>query len=231
MTLAAVTFDVTHTLLQCPALGEQYAEVLARHGIVVSPRDIEATIPLVWQELACSAEPSRDRFLHHPRGARGFWQQFVERTCALLEVGVPSRFAAVELYDRFARAEAWEVEPGARSTLGELKLRGLQLGIVSNWDERLPLLLERVGLAPFFDVVAVSSLVGVEKPHPGIFRYALERLGVAAGDAVHVGDSVRDDIEGARAAGMAALHLVPAGGGDLTSLADLPAALTRLRWR
>lgn len=225
--LRAVTFDVTHTLLQCPALGEQYAEVLARHGVRVAPRDVEATIPLVWQELACSASPARDRFAAHPRGAAGFWQHFVERTCDLLGATRPSRFATRELYDRFAHAEAWQVEAGARATLGELKLRGLKLGVVSNWDERLPLLLERVGLATFFDVVAVSSLVGVEKPHPGIFRFALERLGVAPEEAMHVGDSQRDDVEGAEGAGMSALRLDPGGGADLTSLAELPAALAR----
>lgn len=225
--LRAVTFDVTHTLLQCPALGAQYAEVLARHGVRVTPHEVEATIPLVWQELACSASPARDRFAVHPRGALGFWQHFVERTCLLLGASPPSRFATRELYDRFARAEAWQVEAGARATLGELKFRGLGLGVVSNWDERLPLLLERVGLAPFFDVVAVSSLVGVEKPHPGIFRFALERLGVAPEEALHVGDSQRDDVEGAEGAGMRALRLDPAGGGDLASLAELPAALAR----
>jgi putative hydrolase of the HAD superfamily len=226
--LEAVTFDVTHTLLECPALGEQYAAVLARHGLEVDARDIETAIPLVWQELACSAEPSRDRFASHPRGARGFWQRFVERTCALLGTERPSPFAAAELFDRFARAEAWRIADGAPELLAELKRRGLKLAVISNWDERLPTLLERLDLGRFFDATIVSSLVGVEKPHPRIFETALTALDVEAARALHVGDSRLDDLEGALAAGMHALLLSRKGEGDLTDLRELPALLDDL---
>lgn len=225
MTLAAVTFDVTHTLLSCPTLGQQYADVLARHGIVVAARDVEAAIPLVWQELACAASPARDRFVHHPKGARGFWRHFVERTCELIDAPRPSAFAAAELFDRFAQPEAWEVAPGTRQMLAELKRRGLRLAVISNWDQRLPLLLERLELADAFDSFAISAIVGVEKPHPRIFETALAALGVAAERALHVGDSRRDDVEGAQGVGMQALWLSPSGGGDLTSLAELPGLL------
>jgi putative hydrolase of the HAD superfamily len=223
-----VTFDVTHTLLSCPSLGQQYASVLARHGIVLEARDIEAAIPLVWQELSCSVSPSRDRFAHHahlPKGARGFWRHFVERTCELADAPRPSAFAAAELFDHFARAEAWEVAPGARALLTDLRRRGCKLAVISNWDQRLPLLLDRLGLAELFDSFAISAIVGVEKPHPRIFEAALAALGVPAEQALHVGDSRRDDFEGAQSAGMQALLLSPAGDGDLTSLAELPALL------
>ena len=225
MTLAAVTFDVTHTLLSCPTLGQQYADVLARHGISVVARDVEAAIPLVWQELACAATPARDRFVHHPKGARGFWRHFVERTCELIDAPRPSAFAAAELFDRFAQPDAWEVAPGTRSMLAELKRRGLKLAVISNWDQRLPLLLERLDLADPFDTFAISAIVGAEKPHPRIFETALEALGVAAESALHVGDSRRDDVEGADGVGMQALLLAPEGGGDLRSLAELPEML------
>ena len=225
MTLAAVTFDVTHTLLSCPTLGRQYADVLARHGVAVAASDVEAAIPLVWQELACAASPARDRFVHHPKGARGFWRHFVERTCELIDAPRPSAFAAAELFDRFAQPEAWEVAPGTRPMLAELKRRGLKLAVISNWDQRLPLLLERLELADAFDSFAISALVGVEKPHPRIFETALAALGVAAEQALHVGDSRRDDVEGAQGVGMQALLLAPGGGGDLASLAELPALL------
>ena len=197
MTVAAVTFDVTHTLLACPTLGQQYADVLARHGIAVLAGDVEAAIPLVWQELACAATPARDRFVHHPKGARGFWRHFVERTCELIDAPRPSAFAAAELFDRFAQPDAWEVAPGTRPMLAELKRRGLKLAVISNWDQRLPLLLERLDLADPFDTFAISAIVGVEKPHPRIFETALAALGVAAGEALHVGDSRLDDVEGA----------------------------------
>ncbi|MFN7942550.1 MAG: HAD-IA family hydrolase [Thermoanaerobaculia bacterium] len=230
MNLVAVTLDVTHTLVACPRLGEIYAEVLARHGVAASPDAVRAKIPVVWQELACAASPAADRFASHSEGARGFWRRFVERVCEHLGSPVPSRFAAAELYDRFARADAWEVFPDVRPALAELRRRGLRLGVVSNWDERLPLLLERLELAPFFDAFAVSALVGVEKPHPRMFAAALAELGVGKAEwALHVGDSRREDVEGAESVGMRALHLVRGSAeGDLASLAELPAALDRI---
>jgi putative hydrolase of the HAD superfamily len=206
-------------------LGEQYATVLARHGIAVDPKDVETAIPLVWQEIASTIEPSRDRFAAHPRGARGFWQRFVERTCMLVGAARPSPFAAAELYDRFARAEAWRIADGAPAMLAVLRRRGLKLAVISNWDERLPTLLDRLELAPFFDATIVSALVGVEKPHPRIFETALAALGVPAERALHVGDSRIDDFEGALAVGMRALLLSPRGDGDLVELRDLPALL------
>ncbi len=79
--------------------------------------------------------------------------------------------------------------------------------MISNWDQRLPLLLKRLGLTPFFDAVVTSSEVGVEKPDGRIFTEALRRLEVEPGEALHVGDSPLDDVEGAIAAGMEAVRL------------------------
>jgi len=64
--------------------------------------------------------------------------------------------------------------------------------------------------------------VGWEKPHPEIFARAVAAFGLTPGEVVHVGDHRREDVEGARAAGLQALHLDRAGGGDLASLAELP---------
>ena len=222
MPLCAVTLDVTHTLIECPRLGEIYAEVLARHGIEVDAAAVRRTIPVVWQELSCSAPLPFDRFESHPEGARGWWRRFIERACELLEAERPSRFAAAELFDRFASPESWRVFPEVPETLSALAARGLRLAVVSNWDRRLPLLLERLGLAARFEAIVVSSAVGREKPDPAIFRAALAALGVAPEEAVHVGDHPREDVEGALAVGMRALHLDRSGrGGDLADLAGL----------
>lgn len=221
--IKAVTFDVTHTLIHSPRLGEIYAEALARHGITVSPAEARRLVGVVWQELSCSADPGRDRFLSHPEGERGWWARFLERLCEHLGAPPPSRFAAAELFHRFGTAEAWEVYPEVPGTLAVLADRGLRLGVVSNWDHRLPGLLERLGLTGFFNAVAYSSAVGVEKPDRRIFERVLAGLGVEPGEAVHVGDGRLEDFEGAVAAGLGALHLVREGrGGDLRDLATLP---------
>lgn len=226
MVVRAVTLDVTHTLLECPRLGDIYAEVLARHGVNVDSGGVRRTIPIVWKELSCSAPAPFDRFEAHPDGARGWWRRFIERTCELLEAERPSRFAAAELFDRFAQPESWRVFPEVPETLAALRERGYRLAVVSNWDRRLPDLLDRLGLAGHFEAIVVSAAVGREKPDPAIFHAALGALGVEPAAAVHVGDHRREDVEGALAVGMQALHLDRSGtGGDLADLSQLLAWL------
>lgn len=221
--IRAITFDVTDTLIHSPRLGEIYAEVLSRHGVAVTPPEARRLVKEVWQELACLADPGRDRFTSHPEGERGWWARFLERLCEHLGAPPPSRFAAAELFHRFGTPEAWEVFPEVPATLRSLQTRGLRLGVVSNWDHRLPGLLDGLGLGRFFQAFAYSAAVGVEKPDPRIFAHALRELGVAPAAALHVGDARLEDVEGAEAAGMRALHLTRTGGrGDLRDLAALP---------
>jgi FMN phosphatase YigB (HAD superfamily) len=73
---------------------------------------------------------------------------------------------------------------------------------VSNWVWQLPELLHSLELVRHFDFIAASSRIGFEKPHPGIFRWALGRARVDAGEALHVGDHLDADVEGARRAGI-----------------------------
>jgi putative hydrolase of the HAD superfamily len=228
--IRAVTFDVTHTLIHCPRLGEIYAEVLGRHGVEVAPEEAGRLVRQVWQELACVADPGRDRFTSHPEGPAGWWKRFLERLCEHLEAPPPSRFAAAELFARFARPDAWEVYPEVPDTLTALREMGLRLGVVSNWDTRLPELLDRLGLARFFDALVYSSAVGAEKPDRRIFEAALRSLGARAEEALHVGDGRLEDVEGAQAVGMQAFHLTRGrGAGDLRDLSRLPELLTPVR--
>ncbi|MDA8017206.1 MAG: HAD-IA family hydrolase [Thermoanaerobaculia bacterium] len=211
--IRAVSFDATHTLFHSPRRVQIYLEVLRRHhgNAAVRAADLDRLLPMVWKEFECSVAPPADRFTHHsypghPDGSKGFWSRYAERLCEYLELE-PSPFAAAELFDRFAQAEAWEVYPDVVRTLSELRRRGLKLAVVSNWDERLPSLLEKLGLAGYFETVVCSAECGVEKPNGAIFRICLDRLDVAPEQALHVGDSELEDVEGARAAGLKALRI------------------------
>jgi putative hydrolase of the HAD superfamily len=223
--IEAVTLDATRTLFEPRDLGGDYARVLARHGLELPAEEWAAAVLAAWREFSCAAHPGRDRFAAHPGGARGFWRRFVGRAAALAGAAPPSAFAAAELYEHFARGAAWRVYDDVVPGLSALAAGGVRVAVVSNWDERLPRVLEELGLAPRFAAIVVSSEVGVEKPHPRIFEIALERLGVRAESALHVGDAALEDVEGARGAGLHALRLDRRGGGDLAGLDELAGRL------
>ena len=84
--------------------------------------------------------------------------------------------------------------------------------VVSNWDASLPEVLDAVGLGDLVDGVVSSAAAGVRKPGAAIFLRALELAGVQPGQALHVGDSLEEDVAGAVAAGVPALWLNRAGG-------------------
>ncbi len=91
--------------------------------------------------------------------------------------------------------------------LERLKAQGYQLGVVSNLRRDMNELCRNLGIGPYLDFCLTSAEIGVEKPDPAIFVAALERAGVAAPEAVHVGDQPRSDLVGARGAGLHAVLL------------------------
>jgi putative hydrolase of the HAD superfamily len=99
----------------------------------------------------------------------------------------------------------------AAPALRGLRARGARLVVVSNWDASLRERLEETGLAPLVDGAVASAELGVAKPDPAIFAHALEVAGVPAEEALHVGDSPVEDVEGARAAGVSAVLVVRDG--------------------
>ena len=97
----------------------------------------------------------------------------------------------------------WRViRPGTGDLLERLKSRGFKLAVISNADGRVANDARRFGLAAHFDLIIDSQVVGVAKPDPRIFQIALERLGVAPGEALYAGDIYSIDMVGARAAGI-----------------------------
>ena len=109
----------------------------------------------------------------------------------------------------------------AAPALRSLRRKGLRVVCVSNWDCSLSAVLSRCGLGEALDGVITSAQAGARKPDPAIFAPALALAGCSAAEAVHVGDSPEEDVEGARAAGIRPLLLRRGGGGDIASLAEV----------
>jgi haloacid dehalogenase superfamily, subfamily IA, variant 1 with third motif having Dx(3-4)D or Dx(3-4)E len=138
------------------------------------------------------------------------WREFHRRLFAGMGLEAEAEALSRELVENWKNPRFWPITPGAQEVLEVLRERGYSLAVVSNWDATLPEILEVVGLRPYFQHLAVSALSGVAKPHPRLFQEALEALGVAPEEAVHVGDS-EADLLGAEAARVRPLLFDPLG--------------------
>lgn len=92
--------------------------------------------------------------------------------------------------------------PSTPRVLSGLRERGIQLGVVSNSDGRIFSVLNRCGIADFFQTVIDSHDVGVEKPDPRIFQFALTKTKARPEQTVYVGDIYSIDVIGAERAGL-----------------------------
>lgn len=191
--LDAVTLDAYGTLLRLRDPLGHLASQLRRRGVDVAPERIER---------AFRAEVGY--YVAHHLSARD------EDTLRALRVACADVFLGelgLDLDRReFAHAFAYDYDllPGAREAVVRLAACGLALAVVANWDVGLHEQLRRHRLAPYLPVAVTAAEVGLAKPDPAPFTVALERLGVAPGRALHIGDSEADR-DGAAAAGLSFL--------------------------
>jgi len=201
----AVFFDVGGTLLKVhPSVGAVYAREARAFGYSGSAEALDTGFRAQWK--AAGGIESLDG-QSGPAVERRFWKNLVR------EVFEPSgglrNFDEYfdRVYNLFISKDSWRVfEDVERSAIFErLRARGVVMGVISNWDSRLPETLENLGLARHFDFILASTVVGSAKPSAKIFEQALMLSDVAPEEACHIGDEVATDIQGAAAAGIDAI--------------------------
>lgn len=207
MRYPVVLLDVGETLVgPRESFGAVYARVFAPLGLDLGGERFDSALREAWDEFDRTLPEGKDRYRHFPGGERGYWIRFVENTLEKATGAPPrDRFAELALGalgDAFRRADAWKVYPDVVPALDLLQGAGARLAVVSNWDSRLPEILDLLELSHYFETVVVSHFEGMEKPDPALFRIALERMGVSPDQAIHVGDRPDLDLAGARAAGV-----------------------------
>ncbi len=203
-------FDVGDTLVHVhPSVGEVYARVAGGHGARVDGGAVQARFDAAWEEMRARVPRGANRYKHFQGGELGWWREIVRRSFEGSGFDPLPHFE--EFFDVFSGTEVWRPFPDTVPALDGLRARGLRLGVISNWDSRLPALLEALGLRRYFSLVLCSSAEDVEKPAPEIFRRAARRCGVEPAVALHVGDRLEEDYKGARAAGLRAV-LIDRGG-------------------
>ena len=141
-------------------------------------------------------------------------------------VGMFERFDEYfeDVFEAFSGPSHWALYPETVGVLMGLKEQGYEIGIISNFDSRLFNVLRGLSIAALFDTITISSLAHAAKPAPKIFQLALDKHAMDPDDAVHVGDSLQDDVEGARRAGLAAVLVSRES--DIRSAASVPAIRT-----
>ena len=197
MILRAVLFDVDFTLAKPgPDLGpEGYRRMGTRYGLELDPAR--------YSEARTAALASLER---HPelRHDEELWFAFTERIVRGMGGDADSaRELAVEMTRAWERSENFDLYDDALPALAQLRAHGLKLGLVSNGGREISDFVAHHRLD--VDCAVASRAHGWIKPHESIFRAALDLIGVAPTEAVMVGDSVEDDIEGASALGMRAV--------------------------
>lgn len=143
---------------------------------------------------------------HHMDGSDTERLADLRRRCAEViarEAGVSAELAL----DALMRSLVFEAFDDAVPTLRKLRERNLRVVVVSNWDCSLRDVLGSTGLLDLVDGVVCSAKVGASKPDSRVFEAALAVAGCRADEALHVGDSLEHDVQGARRAGIRALHL------------------------
>lgn len=232
-----VLLDAGETILgPRSSFGTIYAEVFAARGVSIPGERWEQGLRMTWAEVNRTIPAGVDRYGYWPGGEAEYWRRFVEGTLARTPGAPrdPGLAASVlePLREAFRHPRAWEVYEEVVPVLERLRGMGAHLAVVSNWDSRLPSLLEQLDLARHFEVIVVSHLEGMEKPSPELFLRAVRRLGGRADDALHVGDVPELDGAGARAAGIASAILdrrgrLAPGTATMRDLTPLPDLLVR----
>jgi len=202
--IRAVLFDVDFTLIYPgPAFrGEGYQAFGQRHGMSLDP--------LRFDHAVASAAPLLDGPEDQPYDA----EHFVRYTRHIIEqmggAGEALDACARQMYDEWADCHHFELYDEVPAVLGALAASGIRIGLVSNSHRSIEAFREHFDLRGVISGGISSSEHGLMKPHPSIFNEAMRLVGVPASErhqVMMVGDSVKQDVEGALRAGLRAALL------------------------
>jgi putative hydrolase of the HAD superfamily len=209
--LDCVLFDAGDTLLApAPSFQGRFVAVAAANGLPLEEAAVDAAIA---DAVRAASWPSD---WTDPATQRSFWVGFYRQVLAGLghqddgmegsgepQGGAPvNREVAEALFAAFSDPAGYRLFDDVRPALEELAGRGVKLGVVSNFEPWLEDVLALQGVDHLFAAVAISGKLGVAKPDPEIFRWAIREAGADPGATLHVGDQPANDVDAARAAGI-----------------------------
>ena len=204
--IRAILFDAAGTLFfLTKTVGDHYAYVGREVGLDLDAHQLELAFHVAWKQM-----PRRPA-IEGPRenDDKGWWHKLVGRVFdqvapSLSELDRDNFFEIA--YEHFAEAGVWKLYPEVLDVLEQLRKR-FQLAVISNFDGRLRLILQNLGISKYFAHVFISSELGADKPDPAIFRRALKLMHLDADEVLHVGDDPERDWKAAKEAGLLVFQL------------------------
>lgn len=219
----AVLLDAAGTLIELQPPGPSLQRVLReRHGIAVSVDESARGLRAEIAYYRAHMHEGRDEATVAVLRARCAEEL---RRALLPAAPAVAGLSAREMTEALLESLVFRPFEDVMPALAALRDAGASTVVVSNWDATLEVRLAELGLRSQLDAVVSSGAFGVAKPDPAIFLEALRLVGAAPEHAVHVGDSVADDVEGARAAGVEPVLLARDGpvsvAGDVRVISSL----------
>lgn len=209
-----VTFDIGGTLLTFrPDQVQEWCVVLSEVGVTVEATRIEAALagarPRAAAHRRRTVGADHRVSVEEGEARRHRYIADVLRGAGVAEADLPRAEEAMKA--AFDSPRMYVAYDDAMPTLRELWLRGLKLAAISNTWPAMPKVLMALGFDEYLGYWVISEFLGVEKPAPAIFERALDIAGVEPIRAIHVGDDMLTDIDGALAVGMRAVLIDRAG--------------------
>jgi len=207
-----IFFDAMGTLFDLKySVGEIYQQLALKYSVQTDAKRLnkafidcyKAAPPLAFSEQQLTLTSiTQQEFL--------WWKNVVKKTFEQVESSKSfSDFTVFfeELYAYFTIQEPWYIYPDVIPCLNSWQQQGIELGIISNFDTRLNLILKALDLERFFTSITISSVAGFAKPDQNIFKIALNKHGFMAQQAWHIGDNQSCDYLGAKNVGINAFWL------------------------
>jgi len=188
------------------SVGAIYSQIAADFGVEVAAESLEQSFSAIFPTSSPLAFPDVEP-AQIPELEYCWWRSLTG--AVFNNLGYLERFPDFEaffgeLYRHFATAEPWVLYGDVIPTLRLWQIQGIELGIISNFDSRIYRVLAELGLEYFFRSITISSQAGVAKPAPEIFQIALHKHDCSPAQAWHIGDSKKEDYQGAKSLGIEA---------------------------
>lgn len=199
--IKGIFFDAGDTLFKPrEAIGKTYCRFAKKHGVNCETEFLNKRFKAVFKHSPSLAFPKASD-LERPRLEYQWWYQVVQSVFEDFSFTDFDLFFK-ELYRYFESKTSWVLFSETKEVLSRLKGEGYYLGMISNFDSRLPVICKHLGISEYFGRITYSSQEGLAKPAPGIFEKALQEASLVPNESIHVGDKLEADVGGAEKVGM-----------------------------